>query len=451
MKIKTPHGDFGQEDTTVVVNIDSVPTTFKMDADGNAINDASEIVYNKEQITALNSVPDKDVVLTDAQKELALEDETPTQTIARLATLDTDSNSDEIIIADEAGVETTYTLDTDGNALDKDSNIVYTVAQLKALTDDNNVLGINDIASLSGIQILNDDGTPKEYELTAEGLAQREIDIRDQAILNANQTAIDNFFNANPEIASMHKYSSTYGSLDGYTQYTDYDKVVIDEANVDSNYDIIIKAELARGNSPERAKRIADMSKTEKTLIADAKESLTYLKTTQKTAETAKETARNNEIRDAIDKENNYFGIAYDETGKETILNVDGSIYDIVVNKGIIGDIAIPKAGIIVNTTKGVKSYSRKQIYDYIAKPVKNINNVLYSQAELDDIERNSNVTNVISNHLKNLLGNDISQLVKQKSLEQKVISIKNAKTTNRIVVKTPTTKGAKKLVIPVK
>ena len=356
-----------------------------------------------------------------------------------------------IIIADEAGTEITYNLNEAGDALDVDGKVIYTADQIKGFEEPNVELNsIEDISKLSGIVILGEDGTPKKYENTIEGFAQREADIKRVGYQEAAEKALEAFFAENDDLAAMAKYKNTYGTLEGFNNHVDYTKLVLDKDNVDQLYDVIIKAELKKGTSIERAKRIADFAKADNSLFVDAQESHTYLKTIQE-AETTQANARQKaELDAAIEVDNKYFGIAY-ENGKEKVLNVENSIYDLVVNKGTFGGLTIPIEGITIKDPKGdSKHFTRRQIFDYISLPVAEIDGELYSQAQIDEIKRTANKEELIATYMRNLTGGNLDTLINTSKLQSKADQIR------KVVIKAGGTKpvvggGSKKVIVPVK
>lgn len=86
-------------------------------------------------------------------------------------------------------------------------------------------------------------------------------------------------------------------------------------------------------------------------------------------------------LKKALDKA---YGITYDENGKAKVLNVPDSLYDKIVNKGTIGGLAIPTAGVkrIVNGKEQI--LSRKDIVKYLTAPVVEVNGDFYTQAQKD-------------------------------------------------------------------
>lgn len=324
-----------------------------------------------------------------------------------------------------------YTIDTDGNAV-KDGKVVYTKVQIDAMSDDNEedgeesaVASIEDIAAKSGISIVDEQGNPVQYDMSVDGLARREMDIYKKGAQEASAKAIDEFLKANPDILDVVNYKLTYGTIEGYTSNFDYNKVTLDKDNKAQLKDIIVKAEIAKGNTPERANRIANLIEADNTLDVEAEEALNYLKAQQQAAVEQNLKAAREQQAAMIEQQNKFYGLGVDEKGNTVDLNIDGSIYDIVVKKGSIKGLEIPEAGITVKTSKGNKLISRRELYNYISVPVKQIDGYWYTQAQLDDMARMNNPEDMVLNYIRNLTGDDISQLVKKAINHDKVLTVR--------------------------
>jgi hypothetical protein len=402
-----------------------------------------EITLTPEQIEAkrLSDLAEAETARLEAERleaeRLALE----------TANKDTSKNT---IILEIDGKEVTHTLNEQGDVLKEDGTILYTAAQLKEFEEPEVDL-VTKISTLSGIQVLDETGKPKVYTSDPESLAQRESDIRKLGYQEAQQIVLQKYLEANPEFAAMADYKRIYGTLDGFASHVDYSKITLDANNAEQLYDIIYKAELKKGNTADRAKRLADLSKSDNTLLSDAEDSKKYLETLQ-LADSKAADDRINAIRNAeIDQENQYFGVAYNEQGKEVVLNVAGSIYDMVVAKGEIGDLKIPIDGITIKDDKGTsKTYTRRQIFDYINNPVKEINGEYYTQAQLDEFKRVSDKKEIVSTYIRNLLGGDLSSLITISKLKDKADNVRRIKIGEKSSSKSSES-GSKKVIIPIK
>ena len=108
-------------------------------------------------------------------------EEEAAKTATQKTETETETSTKIVLTTDDGDVE--YDLDADGNAV-KDGEIVYTKAQLDefaAAETQEETIDVSAISAISGLTPVNVDGTPKQYEMTVEGLAQRDADIAELA------------------------------------------------------------------------------------------------------------------------------------------------------------------------------------------------------------------------------------------------------------------------------
>lgn len=312
-----------------------------------------------------------------------------------------------IITTDEGDV--TYDLDDEGNAV-KDGQIVYTKEQLDELEDPKDVT-LADVSALSGLTPLNNDGTPKEYEMTVEGLAQRDADIAAIAASRASASAIDEFFKVNPDIYQALVYKRTYGSLEGFANHVDWSTMTLDGKTDEQLKSIIRSAEKRKGTSDAQIERMIRFSEADKVLDEVARESLEYLAKAQQ-----REIDEANAKQEAIEAEQQAkldaaYGITYDEDGKMKVLNVKDSLYDKIVNQGVISGLRIPTSG-VKHTVDGKEVIlSRRDLVRYLTEPSVEVNGNFYTRAQQDVIKMLSNDDMFAILAIKNLLGADAAQL----------------------------------------
>lgn len=326
-----------------------------------------------------------------------------------------DNVLEQIIIDDIS-----YTLDKDGNAI-KDNKVIYTADDLKAMSEYNNEQEslLSDIANISGIKPLDESGNIIEYEWSVEGLAKRESDIHNIGLAEGFNKGFNQFLSNNPDIAQIIEYKSKFGTIEGFNTTIDYSKITLDD-NDDSKFNIIYTAEIQRGNTPERAKRLAEFSRTNNTLDEDANISLEYLRKTQESVilERNKKIIEQEQLEHK--KEIAFYGVDYSNNKETVVKEAQGSLYDCIINKGSIKNYQIPIEGLNVKTEKGIKKMSRKELFDYISKPVTEIDGYYYTQAQLDDMKNNSNPEDYALRCIMNLNGG-INSLV-EKSIATKEI-----------------------------
>ena len=174
---------------------------------------------------------------------------------------------------------------------------------------------------------------------------------------------------------------------------------------------IIRSAEKRKGTSDAQIDRIIRFSKADKVLNETAKESLDYLAANQKREieeATARQEAQWKAEQDELDKA---YGITYDDHGKAKVLNVPDSLYDKIVNKGTIGGLAIPTAGVKRTVNGKEQILTRKDLVKYLTAPVVEIGDSLYTQAQKDVFDMLADNETFAMVALRNLLGADISQL----------------------------------------
>jgi hypothetical protein len=368
---------------------------------------------------------------------------------ARTATQKTETETETptkiVLTTDDGDIE--YDLDVDGNAV-KDGEIIYTKAQLDefaAAETQEETIDVSAISAISGLTPVNADGTPKQYEMTVEGLAQRDADIAEFAKRQAESEAINNFFRTNPDIYQAVLYKQTYGSLEGFANHVDWTTMSIEDKSEAQLEAIIRSAEKRKGTSDAQIDRIIRFSKADKVLNETAKESLDYLAANQKREieeATARQEAQWKAEQDELDKA---YGITYDDHGKAKVLNVPDSLYDKIVNKGTIGGLAIPTAGVkrIVNGNEQI--LSRKDIVKYLTAPVVEINGDFYTQAQKDVFDMLADNETFAMVALRNLLGADISQLAAA-SIRQEAVRRLNITSSGKPKVKISTQGGSTKV-----
>lgn len=367
---------------------------------------------------------------------------------AKIATqkteIETETPTKIVLTTDDGDVE--YDLDADGNAV-KDGEIVYTKAQLDefAAETQDETIDVSAISAISGLTPVNADGTPKQYEMTVEGLAQRDADIAELAKRQAESEAINNFFRTNPDIYQAALYKQTYGSLEGFANHIDWTTMTLEDKSDDQLEAVIRSAEKRKGTSDAQIERIIRFSKADKVLAETAKESLDYLANAQRReieAANARQEAEYQAAQEALDKA---YGITYDENGKAKVLNVPDSLYDKIVNKGAIGGLAIPTAGIKRTVNGKEQILSRKDIVKYLTAPVVEVNGDFYTQAQKDVFDMLADNETFAMVALRNLLGADISQLAAA-SIRQEAVRRLNITSSGKPKVKVSIQGGGTKV-----
>lgn len=413
--------------------------------DSNATKTAEEIAA-EEAAKAAKEAEDKAKVEEEARKAAEEEARRKAEEEAAAKTNKNNEDANKIILTtDEGDVE--YELDAEGNAV-KDGQIVYTKAQLDefaATEQQEETIDASAISAISGLTPVNTDGTPKQYEMTVEGLAQRDADIAEIAKHQAESEAITNFFKANPDIHQAALYKQTYGSLDGFANHVDWTTMSIDDKSDDQLEAIIRSAEKRKGTSDNQIERIIRFSKADKVLAETAKESLDYLAINQKREIEEAQARQEAQWKAEQDELDRAYGITYDDHGKAKVLNVPDSLYDKIVNKGTIGGLSIPTAGIKRTVNGKEQLLTRKDLVKYLTAPVVEIGDSLFTQAQKDVFDMLADNETFAMVALRNLLGADISQLAAA-SIRQEAVRRLNITSGGKPKVKVSTQGGAAKI-----
>lgn len=413
--------------------------------DSNATKTAEEIAA-EEAAKAAKEAEDKAKVEEEARKAAEEEARRKAEEEAAAKTNKNNEDANKIILTtDEGDVE--YELDAEGNAV-KDGQIVYTKAQLDefaATEQQEEAIDASAISAISGLTPVNADGTPKQYEMTVEGLAQRDADIAEIAKHQAESEAITNFFRANPDIHQAAIYKQTYGSLDGFANHVDWTTMSIDDKSDDQLEAIIRSAEKRKGTSDNQIERIIRFSKADKVLAETAKESLDYLAVNQKREIEEAQARQEAQWKAEQDELDRAYGITYDDHGKAKVLNVPDSLYDKIVNKGTIGGLSIPTAGIKRTVNGKEQLLTRKDLVKYLTAPVVEIGDSLFTQAQKDVFDMLADNETFAMVALRNLLGADISQLAAA-SIRQEAVRRLNITSGGKPKVKVSTQGGAAKI-----
>jgi hypothetical protein len=399
----------------------------------------------KEAEEAAKAEEERKKAEEEEAKRKAEEEAAKTATQKTETETETETPTKIVLTTDDGDVE--YDLDADGNAV-KDGEIVYTKAQLDefaAAETQEETIDVSAISAISGLTPVNADGTPKQYEMTVEGLAQRDADIAELAKRQAESEAINNFFRTNPDIYQAALYKQTYGSLEGFANHVDWTTMTLEDKSDDQLEAVIRSAEKRKGTSDAQIERIIRFSKADKVLAETAKESLDYLANAQRheiEAANARQEAEYQAAQEALDKA---YGITYDENGKAKVLNVSDSLYDKIVNKGTIGGLAIPTAGVKRTVNGREQILSRKDIVKYLTAPVVEVNGDFYTQAQKDVFDMLADNETFAMVALRNLLGADISQLAAA-SIRQEAVRRLNITSSGKPKVKVSTQGGGTKV-----
>lgn len=341
----------------------------------------------------------------------------------------TNSTGDVVVIDDGTGAKE-YILDENGNAT-LDGNIVFTKEQLEESSNntddviDGNIHKL--ISEVSGLDLIDEEGKPIEFKEGIEGLAQREILIKNKFYEQGLQEATIKFFEENPDVYDIYSYKQKHGSLEGYVKQVDYAEYTItEETSTDELKSILREQLMAQGNDVKTADKLIRLSEQDETLRVDALEALEKLKESNNTRLAKIKLQEEQAEREAIERYESYYGVTYTKDNKLVDKGVKGSIYDKLVKEGKVGNIFIPQEGLIVTKPDGAKTkISRMDLFNYFYKPVVEQNGTYYTQSQIDENNRLRDTDNYLIQGIRNITGGDISSLEKTM---QNIIRVNDAR-----------------------
>lgn len=183
-------------------------------------------------------------------------------------------------------------LDEQGNQIDVLGNIIKTKEVLDQeqakINEANYVPLINEIISTSGVEIIGEDGKPKVYEDSVEGILQYNNDLAELKARKNEEELFKRFPKLKNYLEAQIKGipdSDYFGS-----RLADWKNIEIDETNLDQQLDIVVKGFEARGIDKDRAVKMAQRIKDsgKDVLLEESKLSLTDLQGIQTSTEKEK-------------------------------------------------------------------------------------------------------------------------------------------------------------------
>ena len=341
----------------------------------------------------------------------------------------TNGTSGQVVQIEDENGTSDYVLDADGNAT-KDGTVVYTKAQIDeangvstpdASPDDIHAL----ISNVSGIDLLDENNQPILFKEGVEGLAEREVYVKDTFYKKGQTEALDTIFSQNPDLLEMYSYKTKHGSLEGFARQTDYGNLTIDETTTPDTLKAIYRDHLLSiGNDTKTVEKLIKLSENDETLRLDALEALGSLKANK--LESDKQIIKQQQLQAAQEEEsvNKYYGVQVDAKGNVIDLNVKDSVYDKIIKTGKIGNIYIPKEGIKIERDGKPVRLTRNDLFAYFYNPVAEQNGVQYTQSEIDENKRMRDTDNILIQGIRNITGGDLRAL---EETMKNVIRIKDA------------------------
>lgn len=181
--------------------------------------------------------------------------------------------------------EDKYTIDDNGNLIDKNNNIFKEAKDVKAWlkefdkieNTDNEDISISAIQEAIGVEITDDKNNPIEYENTIDGIKSYINAVIETSKEEQQEAAINTLYQRYPIINDVLNYYIANGnSLEGFNEIPDRSNIEIDDANETQQENIIRTAWEEQGRKGDVESYIAYL-KSSGILLATAKEELTAL------------------------------------------------------------------------------------------------------------------------------------------------------------------------------
>lgn len=181
--------------------------------------------------------------------------------------------------------EEKYTVDANGNLVDKDNNIFKEAKDVKAWlkefdkieNTDNKDISISAIQEAIGVEITDDKNNPIEYENTIDGIKSYINAVIETSKEEQQEAAINTLYQRYPIINDVLNYYIANGnSLEGFNEIPDRSNIEIDDANETQQENIIRAAWEEQGRKGDVESYIAYL-KSSGILLATAKEELAAL------------------------------------------------------------------------------------------------------------------------------------------------------------------------------
>lgn len=178
--------------------------------------------------------------------------------------------------------EEKYTVDANGNLVDKDNNIFKEAKDVKAWLEefdkvedtDKDAISMSSIQEAIGIEITDDNGKTIEYENTPNGVKAYIDAVIETSREEQQEAAINTLYQKYPIISDVLNYYIANGnSLEGFGEIPDRSGITIDDAN-EAQQEAIIRAAWREQNRKGDVEGYIGYLKSSGTLLATAKEEL---------------------------------------------------------------------------------------------------------------------------------------------------------------------------------
>ena len=202
--------------------------------------------------------------------------------------LNNEDNKDKTELAEGTVIEVgeeKYTVDANGNLVDKDNNIFKEAKDVdawlkefdKVEDKDDNEISISSIQDAVGVEITDDNDKPIEFENTTEGVKAYIDAVIETSKEEVQEAAINTLYQKYPILNDVLNYYIANGnSLEGFGQVPDRSGIVIDDTN-EAQQEAIIRAAWNEQGRKGDVEGYINYLKSSGTLLATAQEELAAL------------------------------------------------------------------------------------------------------------------------------------------------------------------------------
>lgn len=250
--------------------------------------------------------------------------------------------------------EDKYTIDDNGNVVDKDGNIFKNANEvhdwLKEFEQVNETdeININNIQDAIGVEFLDDNNKPVQFENNIEGIKAYVNAVIDTAKDEHYQTAINTLYQKYPILNDVLNYYIANGnSLDGFNEMPDRSNITITDTD-EAQQEAIIKTAWKEQGRKGDVEGYIQYLKSSGTLLATAQEELEGLQEADK--------QKRQQLADEAERKEN--------ERLETLQNYWNGVYDVIKNRNIAG-YQIPES-IVVNRNGQKISVTPEDFFTYL-------------------------------------------------------------------------------------
>lgn len=313
----------------------------------------------------------------------------------------------------EVGDET-YTVDESGNVLDKNGNVFKEAKDVKAWLDSfeevnetntDDVISIDSIREAVGIDIIDDDDKPIEFENTPAGIKAYIDAVVDTAKEEHYETAINTLYQKYPILSDVLNYYVANGnSLEGFGEIPDRSNITVDDNNEEQQEAIIRTAWREREQKGDIDGYLAYL-KSSGTLLATAKEELENIQESDKQYREALAAEAEKKEVERIQRLENYWN----------------GVHEVIKSRNIAG-YKIPES-IIINRNNQKISVTPEDFFNYIYRVDKNGKSAYERDLEAETPESRRD-DEILRAYLK-FVGGNYSNLVDMAINKEKVNKLK--------------------------